>query len=90
VEKVWRRQTVLHRAFVGTAATRSRDGYLSIITLAERLLNSCLRAEGCHEAQGFLFSQARLNCEIVGLLRAQGDTDVTVDANVAGTASLVA
>jgi EAL domain-containing protein (putative c-di-GMP-specific phosphodiesterase class I) len=51
---------------------------------------SCLRAEGCHEAQGFLFSQARPNCEIVGLLRAQGDTDVTVDANVAGTTSLVA
>jgi diguanylate cyclase (GGDEF)-like protein/PAS domain S-box-containing protein len=51
---------------------------------------SCLRAEGCHEAQGFLFSQARPNCEIVGLLRAEGDTDVTVDANVAGTTSLVA
>jgi diguanylate cyclase (GGDEF)-like protein/PAS domain S-box-containing protein len=51
---------------------------------------SCLRAEGCHEAQGFLFSQARPSCEIVGLLRAQGDTDVTVDANLAGTTSLVA
>lgn len=32
---------------------------------------SCLRAEGCHEGQGFLFSRARPNAEIVGLLTAQ-------------------
>jgi diguanylate cyclase (GGDEF)-like protein/PAS domain S-box-containing protein len=32
---------------------------------------SCLRAEGCHEGQGFLFSPARPNAEIIGLLRAQ-------------------
>jgi len=32
---------------------------------------SCLRAEGCHEGQGFLFSRARPNAEIVALLRAQ-------------------
>jgi diguanylate cyclase (GGDEF)-like protein/PAS domain S-box-containing protein len=32
---------------------------------------SCLRAEGCHEGQGFLFSRARPNAEIVGLLQAQ-------------------
>jgi diguanylate cyclase (GGDEF)-like protein/PAS domain S-box-containing protein len=32
---------------------------------------SCLRREGCHEAQGFLFSRARPNPEIVELLRAQ-------------------
>ena len=32
---------------------------------------SCLRAEGCHEAQGFLFSAARPNAEIVALLNAQ-------------------
>src|ERR1700733_11627387 len=32
---------------------------------------SWLRAEGCHEAQGFLFSRARPNAEIVALLRAQ-------------------
>ena len=51
---------------------------------------SCLRAEGCHEAQGFLFSRARPNSEIAGLLRAQCDTDVTVDADVAGKTSLVA
>jgi diguanylate cyclase (GGDEF)-like protein/PAS domain S-box-containing protein len=30
-----------------------------------------LRAEGCHEGQGFLFSGARPNAEIVGLLEAQ-------------------
>ena len=32
---------------------------------------SCLRAEGCHEGQGFLFSRARPNAEIVALLQAQ-------------------
>ncbi|KJC57243.1 diguanylate cyclase [Bradyrhizobium sp. LTSPM299] len=32
---------------------------------------SCLRAEGCHEGQGFLFSRARPNAEIVSLLTAQ-------------------
>ena len=32
---------------------------------------SCLRTEGCQEGQGFLFSRARPNAEIVGLLRAQ-------------------
>ena len=32
---------------------------------------SCLRAEGCHEGQGFLFSKARPNIEIVSLLAAQ-------------------
>ena len=32
---------------------------------------SCLRAEGCHEGQGFLFSRARPNAEIVALLKAQ-------------------
>jgi diguanylate cyclase (GGDEF)-like protein len=32
---------------------------------------SWLRAEGCHEAQGFLFSAARPNPDIVELLRAQ-------------------
>ena len=37
---------------------------------------SCLRAEGCHEGQGFLFSRARPNAEIVQLLRAQRGVDV--------------
>jgi diguanylate cyclase (GGDEF)-like protein/PAS domain S-box-containing protein len=37
---------------------------------------SCLRAEGCHEGQGFLFSQARPNAEIVKLLKAQCGADI--------------
>jgi diguanylate cyclase (GGDEF)-like protein len=32
---------------------------------------SCLRAEGCHEGQGFLFSRARPNAEVISLLKAQ-------------------
>jgi diguanylate cyclase (GGDEF)-like protein/PAS domain S-box-containing protein len=36
---------------------------------------SWLRTEGCHEAQGFLFSQARPNADVVGMLRAQSGTD---------------
>jgi diguanylate cyclase (GGDEF)-like protein/PAS domain S-box-containing protein len=36
---------------------------------------NCLRAEGCHEGQGFLFSHARPNAEIVGLLNAQCGAD---------------
>nr|WP_233442852.1 EAL domain-containing protein [Bradyrhizobium brasilense] len=32
---------------------------------------SCLRAEGCHEGQGFLFSRARPNAEVIRLLKAQ-------------------
>jgi len=32
---------------------------------------SCLRNEGCHEGQGFLFSRARPNAEIISLLQAQ-------------------
>jgi len=32
---------------------------------------SCLRTEGCDEGQGFLFSRARPNAEIVSLLNAQ-------------------
>ena len=34
---------------------------------------NCLRKEGCHEGQGFLFSRARPNSEIVGLLKTQGN-----------------
>ena len=36
---------------------------------------SCLRNEGCHEGQGFLFSRARPNAEIVSLLKAQRGED---------------
>src|SRR6202012_1156073 len=42
---------------------------------------SCLRAEGCHEGQGFLFSCARPNADIVSLLNAQRGADVTAPAN---------
>jgi diguanylate cyclase (GGDEF)-like protein/PAS domain S-box-containing protein len=49
---------------------------------------SCLRAEGCHEGQGFLFSRARPNAEIVGLLKAQCGADFVAPA--ADTAALVA
>jgi diguanylate cyclase (GGDEF)-like protein/PAS domain S-box-containing protein len=41
---------------------------------------SCLRNEGCHEGQGFLFSRARPNAEIVSLLRAQRSEDSVGDA----------
>ncbi|MCA1537495.1 EAL domain-containing protein [Bradyrhizobium sp. NBAIM03] len=41
---------------------------------------SCLRAEGCHEGQGFLFSKARPHAEIVGLLAAQRGIDGNEDA----------
>ena len=51
---------------------------------------SCLCAEGCHEGQGFLFSRARPNSEIAGLLQAQFCNDVSEDAGMAGKASLVA
>jgi diguanylate cyclase (GGDEF)-like protein/PAS domain S-box-containing protein len=36
---------------------------------------TCLRSEGCHEGQGFLFSHARPNAEIVAMLVAQLGTD---------------
>ncbi|MGC2781664.1 MAG: EAL domain-containing protein [Bradyrhizobium sp.] len=35
----------------------------------------CLRAEGCHEGQGYLFSRPRPNVEIVALLNAQCGVD---------------
>ncbi|UFZ08486.1 EAL domain-containing protein [Bradyrhizobium ontarionense] len=35
----------------------------------------CLRAEGCHEGQGYLFSRPRPNVEIVALLNAQCGAD---------------
>jgi EAL domain-containing protein (putative c-di-GMP-specific phosphodiesterase class I) len=44
---------------------------------------SCLRAEGCHEGQGFLFSRARPNAEIVELLKAQCDADAASDLQTA-------
>ena len=44
---------------------------------------SCLRAEGCHEGQGFLFSRARPNGEVVELLKAQCDADAVSDLRAA-------
>jgi diguanylate cyclase (GGDEF)-like protein/PAS domain S-box-containing protein len=54
---------------VGLGVTITAEG---VETEAEL---SCLRAEGCHEGQGFLFSHARPNAEIVKLLRAQSGAD---------------
>jgi len=51
---------------------------------------SCLRAEGCHEGQGFLFSQARPNAEIVKLLMAQSGADVVAVGDIAEKAARVA
>ena len=51
---------------------------------------SCLRAEGCHEGQGFLFSRARPNAEIIGLLKAQRGADFMVPVDAADKAALVA
>ena len=44
---------------------------------------SCLRAEGCDEGQGFLFSKARPNAEIISLLAAQRGIDATDDEDAA-------
>ncbi len=49
----------------------------------------CLRAEGCHEGQGFLFSRPLPNSEIAALLKAQPGTDRGGNAQMVGT-SLVA
>jgi diguanylate cyclase (GGDEF)-like protein/PAS domain S-box-containing protein len=60
---------------VGLGVTITAEG---VETEAE--LN-CLRNEGCHEAQGFLFSQARPNAEIVGMLKAQSGDDIRASEN---------
>jgi len=41
---------------------------------------SCLRNEGCHEGQGFLFSRARPNGEIASLLQTQGNWSAAAGA----------
>jgi EAL domain-containing protein (putative c-di-GMP-specific phosphodiesterase class I) len=51
---------------------------------------SCLRAEGCHEGQGFLFSRARPNAEIVELLQAQCGADALASAHADRHTVLVA
>ncbi len=50
----------------------------------------CLRDEGCHEGQGFLFSRARPNAEIVALLQAQSGGDFVASGNPGEEAALVA
>src|SRR6202790_4437289 len=69
---------------VGLGVTITAEG---VETEAEL---SCLRAEGCHEGQGFLFSRARPNAEIVGLLTAQRGDEFTALADTAVKAALVA
>ncbi len=51
---------------------------------------SCLRAEGCHEGQGFLFSRARPNAEIVALLKAQRGPEFVAPKDPSEDAALVA
>ncbi|WP_407177343.1 putative bifunctional diguanylate cyclase/phosphodiesterase [Bradyrhizobium sp. STM 3562] len=51
---------------------------------------SCLRAEGCDEGQGFLFSRARPNDEIVELLRAQRGADTAVSREARSAQARVA
>jgi diguanylate cyclase (GGDEF)-like protein/PAS domain S-box-containing protein len=51
---------------------------------------NCLRTEGCHEGQGFLFSQARPNAEIVGLLKAQCGRDFIAPEDIVEKAAQVA
>jgi EAL domain-containing protein (putative c-di-GMP-specific phosphodiesterase class I) len=51
---------------------------------------SCLRAEGCHEGQGYLFSHARPNAEIVVLLKAQAGVDFVAPGHSGGNTALVA
>ena len=51
---------------------------------------SCLRAEGCHEARGLVFSRARPNAEIVGLLQAQCGAASGAPVEIDESAALVA
>ncbi|WP_159006728.1 EAL domain-containing protein [Bradyrhizobium sp. S69] len=54
---------------VGLGVTITAEGVETEAELA------CLRSEGCHEGQGFLFSHARPNAEIVAMLTAQRGID---------------
>jgi diguanylate cyclase (GGDEF)-like protein/PAS domain S-box-containing protein len=69
---------------VGLGVTITAEG---VETEAEL---DCLRSEGCHEGQGFLFSEARPNAEIVALLKAQCGADVIAPEDPAESAALVA
>ena len=41
---------------------------------------NCLRNEGCHEGQGFLFSRALPNADVMRLLQAQGQCSAALVA----------
>ncbi|WP_249780339.1 EAL domain-containing protein [Bradyrhizobium sp. dw_411] len=60
---------------VGLGVTITAEG---VETEAE--LN-CLRNEGCHEAQGFLFSHARPNAEILEMLKMQSGDHIRVSGS---------
>jgi len=68
---------------VGLGVTITAEGVETEAELA------CLRSEGCHEGQGYLFSHARPNAEIVAMLKAQlgvGGAAVTAVAKAARVA----
>jgi diguanylate cyclase (GGDEF)-like protein/PAS domain S-box-containing protein len=69
---------------VGLGVTITAEG---VETEAEL---SYLRTEGCHEGQGFLFSGARPNAEIVGLLEAQRGVGIVATAGASKEAARVA
>ena len=74
VEYINRSKSVLHpNVFFSSGESKVGDSGVTITaegveTEAEL---SCLRAEGCDEGQGYLFSRARPHCEIMALLEAQ-------------------
>jgi diguanylate cyclase (GGDEF)-like protein/PAS domain S-box-containing protein len=65
---------------VGLGVTITAEGVETEAELA------CLRFEGCNEGQGFLFSHARPNAEIVAMLKAQLGLDGGTLANAARVA----
>ncbi|MDP3074413.1 bifunctional diguanylate cyclase/phosphodiesterase [Bradyrhizobium sp.] len=69
---------------VGLGVTITAEG---VETEAEL---SCLRTEGCHEGQGFLFSRARPNTEIVALLKAQRGPEFVAPQDLPEETALVA
>jgi diguanylate cyclase (GGDEF)-like protein/PAS domain S-box-containing protein len=69
---------------VGLGVTITAEGVETEAELA------CLRSEGCHEGQGFLFSHARPNAEIVAMLKAQLGADAGVMVQPAVIAARVA
>ena len=56
---------------MGARISGTGTGVLTVEGVETEAELSCLRAEGCHEGQGFLFSRARPNGEVTQLLLAQ-------------------